>query len=137
MPLTSVAAQDQITEFLENYISDWPRDPYGWRASYYRAGWSAVPVSRSLTRELLARDLLASAEFRALQLGTWLNKPDGQVIIAAVEAITPPPYREDIELLVEALTLAATAQRGQGIQRAVLTTVASAGISLMFAASRN
>jgi hypothetical protein len=27
MPLTTTATQEQITQYLDSYISDWPRDP--------------------------------------------------------------------------------------------------------------
>jgi hypothetical protein len=70
-----------------------------------------------------------SITFRALQLGTRLNRPDAELITAAVEAVTPPQYREDIELITEALKLAARAQRGEGIGRALLTSgVAGPGL---------
>ena len=137
MPLTSTATPEQITQFLDSYISHWPRDPYWPWARYYGIGWTQPPIAHSTTPGEVARDLLANAEFRALQLGTWLNTPDGELITAAVEAITPPPYREDIELLAEALKLAAQAQRGEGIGRAILTTGAAAGLTLLVAASRN
>lgn len=80
---------------------------------------------------------MADAEFRTLQLGTWLNRPDGELISAAVVAITPPPYAEDIELLTDALKLAAQAQRSEGIGRAFLATGAAATLTLLVAASRN
>jgi hypothetical protein len=54
-----------------------------------------------------------------------------------VEAITPPPYRQDIELITEALKLAAQAQRGQGIGRALLTSGAAGGLTFLIAASKN
>ena len=137
MQLTSTATQEQVTQYLDSYISHWPRDPRWPWATYYGIGWTSVPAANYTTLEELARGLLADTEFRALQLGTWLNQPDGELITAAVEAITPPPYREDIELLTEALKLAAQAQRGEGIGRAILTTVAAAGLTLFFATSRS
>lgn len=137
MPLTSTAPREHVTQFLDSYISHWPRDPRWPWAAYYGTGWVTAPAASCTTPGELARDLLANAEFRALQLGTWLNKPDGELITAAVEAITPPPYREDIELLTEALKLAAQAQRGEGIGRALLTTGAAAGLTLLLATSRN
>lgn len=53
------------------------------------------------------------AEFRALQLGTWLSTPDGRLLVEAVELVTPPFYRADVELLVEALQIAAKEQQNQ------------------------
>jgi hypothetical protein len=137
MPLTSTAAPEQVTQFLDGYICRWPRDPHWQWARYYNIGWTATPVARSTTPEAIALDLIANAEFRALQLGTWLNRPDGQLITTAVEAITPPPYQEDIELLTEALQLAAKAQRNEGMGRALLTTGVTVGLTLLAAANRN
>ncbi len=137
MPITSTATQEQITWFLDSYIAGWPRSPY-WPGQWYGAGWIQPPVASRTTPAELAQDLLANAEFRALQLGTWLNRPDAELITAAVEAITPPPYREDIELITEALKLAARAQRGEGIGRAFLTSGAAAGLTtLLIAASKS
>jgi hypothetical protein len=137
MPVTTTATGEQITQFLDSYISGWPRDPY-WSGSWYSGtGWTQPAVAGQTTPADLAQDLLANAEFRALQLGTWLNKPDGELITAAVEAITPPPYRQDIELITEALKLAAQTQRGEGIGRALLTSGAAAGLTFLIAASKN
>src|SRR5258706_9148420 len=137
MPITSTATQEQITRFLDSYIASWPRSPFGWGEWYHGAGWIQPPVASHTTPTELAQDLVANAEFRALQLGTWLNRPDTELITAAVEAITPPPYREDIELITEALKLAARAQRGEGIWRALLTSGAAAGLTLLIAASQS
>jgi hypothetical protein len=120
MPLTTTATQEQITQFLDSYTASWPRDPNQPWAGHYSSSWPAATTAAEL-----ATDLLANAGFRALQLGTWLNKPDGELISSAVEAIAPPPYREDIELLTDALKLAADAQRGEGIGRALLATGAA------------
>jgi len=55
----------------------------------------------------LAGQLLATAEYRGLGLGSWLGTPEGEFFTGAVEAVSPPFYRQDEELLVEALKLAA------------------------------
>src|SRR6266852_4580374 len=51
--------------------------PLGWR-------YSQPPLP-----EELAHELLGLAEFRTLQLGTWLDTTDGQIIAKAVEAVVP------------------------------------------------
>jgi hypothetical protein len=75
-------------------------------------------------------------EFRALQLGTWLNTPDGQMIAAAVEAVSPPFYAEDEKLLVAALRHAADHQREEGLQaagrNAVIAFVVAGAAALLF-----
>ena len=137
MPITSTAKQEQITRFLDSYIADWPRSPYWPEQWYHGAGWIQPSFANRITTAELVQDLLANAEFRALQLGTWLNRPDAELITAAVEAVTPPPYREDIALITEALKLAARAQRREGIGRALFTSGAAAGLTILITTSRN
>jgi multisubunit Na+/H+ antiporter MnhB subunit len=73
------------------------------------------------------------AEFRALQLGTWLNTPDGQMIAAAVEAVSPPFYAEDERLLVAALRHAAARQHEEGVQTAGRNALIALGVAGMAA----
>lgn len=118
--------QEQIAQFLNERCS-FPRCRYRFRQ------WEEWPpiVEERPTAEALAKELLAIAEFRALQLGTWLGTTDGQIITEAVEMVAPPFYRQDIELLVEALKLAAAMQQSQGQDKAFWVGVgflAAAGI---------
>lgn len=62
------------------------------------------------TAEELAEEFLNDADFRALQLGTWLRTPDGAAIAEAVALVIPPEYRPAFNLAVEGLKLAADAQ---------------------------
>jgi hypothetical protein len=130
-----MAPQEAITEFLDGYTAHWPRVaawPY-----YNPAYWQQPLMAHQTTPEAIAEELIANAQFRALQLGTWLNRPDVELITAAVQAITPPPYGQDIELLVEALKLAAQAQRRDGWRHVLLTTTgAAAGLGVLLAAGR-
>jgi hypothetical protein len=41
------------------------------------------------------------------RLGTWLNTLSGEGVAAAVMALTPAPFKQDIDLLIEGLQLAA------------------------------
>jgi hypothetical protein len=132
---TWMASQEAITEFLDSYTAHWPRVP-AWPYHYSPPHWQQPAMAYQVTPEALADDLISNAQFRALQLGTWLNRPDAELITAAVQAITPPPYSQDIELLVEALKLAAQAQRRDGWKHVLLTTGTTAGLSLLLAASR-
>jgi hypothetical protein len=94
--------QRQLTGFLDQQVRLPRRDlgsAFGWRP----------PIARASAAELAGR-LLASAEFRALGLGTWLGTLDGEFLTGAVEAVSPPFYRQDEELLVDALKLAAKMQ---------------------------
>jgi hypothetical protein len=51
------------------------------------------------------------AEFEVLALGRLLGTTDGKIIMQGVEMVSPPLYREDIELFVEPLQIAARAQQ--------------------------
>jgi hypothetical protein len=73
--------------------------------------------------EQVAVNLFTNAEFRTLQLGTWLRTPEGKLVTAAVEALAPPLYREDIELLVEAISLAAKMQQKDSRSRAAAAAI--------------
>jgi hypothetical protein len=105
--------QEQIAAFLDAHIG-WPRavrwaaEDYSWLYGY--TYWQPSGP----TAEELASELLDMAEFRALQLGTWLGTTDGQIIAQAVEMVAPPFYREDIELLVAALQNAGQRQYQEG-----------------------
>ena len=72
---------------------------------------------------------LGIAEFKALQLGTWLGTTDGKVIAQAVESVTPPFYRTDVELLVAALQHAATLQQQEGQQAAGRFALGAIGVA--------
>ena len=125
----SAASREQITAFLDRYVGSWPRD-HG--SSRHR------PVADSRRTEGIAIDLLGDAEFGELQLGTWLSGPDERLIRAAVEAITPPLYRADIELLTGSVALAAkTQQRDARARAAAGALLAAAGAALMVASAKS
>ena len=127
--------QQQIAEFLDTHIV-WPRaHAFGlWDAERPWAGpiYNPVPASRPSVDEL-ATELLGIAEFRALQLGTWLSTTDGQVIAEAVEMVTPPFYSEDVELLVAALRRAAQLQQVEGQQAAGKNALIAIGVAALVA----
>ncbi|WP_157436246.1 hypothetical protein [Actinospica robiniae] len=107
-------------------MRDWPRQPAHsdcFHARLLQYAPYPVPKSRSLTPRQLAGQLIASDRFRALRLGRWLRRPDRPAMRAAVEAISPLPLREDIELLVTALSLAAENQWERRRATAVLIFV--------------
>ena len=125
--------QEQIAAFLDQHIT-LPRVPvsyglwgnaYPWARSYQ---YPYVAAQRP-TVDHVARELLGITEFRALQLGTWLGTTDGQVIAQAVESVTPPFYRRDIELLVAALQHAATLQQQEGQQAAGRFALGAIGVA--------
>jgi hypothetical protein len=111
------AAQDALTAFLSEFIDAWPREPAPFPGGLYPLRRPAM--AEQITPEQITSDLLASPAFRALRLGTWLSTPKPEVITAAVEALTPPLYEQDIILLVNAIQLAAQTQQREARDRAV------------------
>ena len=125
--------QEQIVAFLDKHIT-LPRVPisygpggagYPWAQSY---GYPDLLGPRP-TVEQAAHELVGIAEFRALQLGTWLGTTDGEVIAEAVESVTPPFYRQDVELLVTALRHAAALQQQEGQQTAGRFALGAIGVA--------
>jgi hypothetical protein len=66
-------------------VTEWAVQGYSWLYGYYQQ-------PPRLSAEELAQELLGIAEFRALQLGTWLGTTHGQIIAEAVEVVAPPFY---------------------------------------------
>jgi hypothetical protein len=125
--------QEQIAVFLDQHItvprvppsySPWG-DVYPWAQTYH---CPYVPTPRP-SAERVAHELLDIAEFKALQLGTWLGTTDGKIIARAVESVTPPFYRQDAELLVAALQHASTLQQQEGQQAAGRVARGAVGVA--------
>ena len=128
-----MAKQDQIAAFLDKHIA-LPRVPtsYGpWGAAYPWAPTYHHPyfLGPRPTVEQAGQELLGIAEFRALQLGTWLGTTDGKVLAETVESVTPPFYREDVDLLVAALQHAAALQQREGQQAAGRFAMGALGVA--------
>lgn len=121
--------QQRIAQILDAHIT-WERDTSGGYPYPWEVGYGSAPQSRPSAEEL-GRELLGIAEFEALHLGTWLGTTDGKVFTEAVELVTPPFYRQDVELLVAALRYATELQHQRG-QRVAggLALAAVAGIAL-------
>jgi hypothetical protein len=130
-----VASREEIAEFLEDFIDDWPRDPR----------WSGYPYSLrppaamayQIAPDDLATELLETVGFRALNLGSWLNTPDGELITAAIGLLAPPPYDIDMRLLADALKIAATKQRTAQLDKAVGMGVVAAIGAVLLSGSRS
>ena len=123
--------QEQIATFLDKNIT-LPRVPISyspWGTAYPWAQAYPYVLPPRPTVEGVANELLGIAEFKALQLGTWLGTTDGTVIAQAVESVTPPFYRQDVELLVAALQQAATIQQQEGQQVAGRFALGAIGVA--------
>jgi hypothetical protein len=112
--------QYELADFLNAHLN-LPRDQ-----GIHRVSWRVT--QRRPTANELAEQFLRLAEFQALRLGTWLSTPEGELLIEAVEMISPPFYRTDIELIVEALQIAAK-NRQHRVRRDL-----ALGAALVFAA---
>lgn len=123
----SPGVRGEITAVLEQVVRDWPRQPAHsdcFHARLLQYAPYPVPRSLALTPRQLAGQLLASDRFRALGLGRRLRRPDRPTLRAAVEALSPLPLREDMELLFAALCLAAENQWERRRATAVLVWLA-------------
>jgi hypothetical protein len=87
--------------------------------------------------EDLAGQLLEDAGFRALNLGSWFITPDGQLIAAGVQLLTPPSYDIDVRLLVDALKVAAAKHRTAQLDKVVGVGVVAAIGAVLLSASRS
>jgi hypothetical protein len=106
----------QISDFLSRYVTGFPRCHGPFRVSLGPDGMWGQPRPSA---EDLANNFLRIAEFRALQLGTWLGTTDGGLIMQAVELVVPMYYVEDVALITEALKLAARTQQQEGVHKAL------------------
>lgn len=102
----------------------------GLRASDGSEAWFEEAQSLRLA---LADD----AGFQALELGTWLNSPDGAFIAEAVGQVLSPAFRPEYQLVVDGLKFAANHQRVAGWQRAVGVVVLTALVGLGLWLSRS
>lgn len=106
------ATQQALTEYLTRFTVSWSKPGPAWEW-----GYADQPVSSEHTAPEVAQWLLNDVEFRAMKLGTLLNTPDEQIVLAAVQAIAPAPYAEDIELIADAIQLAARQQKAEAWQK--------------------
>jgi hypothetical protein len=110
---------------LQVFVQRWAREHPPWAFS---SGAWAKPA----TAAELAAQLLADAEFAQIGLASWLSGPDGRLVRAVVGSALPPPQRAEVELLADAIVLAADAQHcGARFQAAAFSMVAVMMIVLL------
>ena len=73
-----------------------------------------LPPQPLPSKEQVAQDLLADAEFQSLKLGNWLNSPSGEVIAQIVAEVVPTTLQPEFGLIVGGLKLAADLQKTNG-----------------------
>ena len=132
--------QEEIAAFLERNV-DWPRanvffrevlPPWAQNEFIYASNSQQTRPSA----EVLAAEFLDNSEFLALRLGTLLGTPQGEIVAQGVEMVSPPFYREDVELLVDALQMAAKMQNKKIAGRFALGAII-ATVALILLASSN
>jgi hypothetical protein len=121
---------DALVELLTHYIRDVCSSsgyiaPTVWAPSM----WGHERPSE----QQVADDLLSHAEAQALRLGSWLETPEGAMIARAVELALPFPYRQDAQLLVDGLTLAARLQQGRRRREAARVAAVAVIVAVLFA----
>jgi hypothetical protein len=125
-----VQTQEQLADFIRSRISVGRIQPgadYSYSARYpvpYNA--AALP-----TFEQIAGELVRNSEFRALQLGTFLNTPTGEFVEEAVALAVPPAFAPEFALLVGALKLAANLQQGEARGNVILTAIGAVVVGVI------
>jgi hypothetical protein len=100
------ATPEQIAQYVRSHPAFSPYTP---RPGYPAGIWApGIPPSR--TAPELAEELLEDIGFRALELGGFLDTPDGELIATGVELALPGADRNVVRLAVDALGLAAAKQ---------------------------
>lgn len=117
----------QIVDFLERRLTFLPSPGRQYR------GWNTFATVQLPTIEQFAIALLQDAEFRSLQLGTWLCTTNGEVIEEAVGMVIDPFYAPEYELAVDGLKLAVQIQQQEGTQAAGMFLLIVLGAGLLAA----
>ena len=121
-----LAKCNQIADFLGRRITFIPH--------VYGHPWGRTACQQPLPSvDQFAKELVADAEFRSLQLGTWLGTTDGEVIETAVGMAIPPIYRPEYVVAVDGLKLAARLQQQAGQEMAGKVALSVVGASLIAA----
>jgi hypothetical protein len=130
-----MATGEEVAQFLEEFIQGWQGDPT-WQGDPFPFRPQPA-MAYQTSAEDLAGQMFEMVGFRALRLGSLLNTPDGELISAAVELLTPPPHEVDAKLLAEALKIAATKQRTAEREKAVGIGVVAAIGAVLLSGSRS
>lgn len=117
-----MTTQNELSAFVVRRFGPQVGVTQPWTGQLSRPAVGRPPTSSA---EDVAGFLVHDAEFRSLQLGTWLNSPDGQLITAAVEVALPPPFNREVRVVAEGMRLAAEAQRREGQQTAGALSLAA------------
>ena len=114
--------QDQLADFIRCRISVGRVQP---GADYSYLSWYPMPYQLEPLPafEQVAAELVRDTEFRALQLGTFLNTPSGEFVAQTVALAVPRGFVPEFALLVDALKLAAKLQQGEARGNVILSAI--------------
>jgi hypothetical protein len=115
----SVADHQQVADFIQQRVTLGRVRPGAElrSLSYYPTPYYGAPLP---TVEQAGESFFQDAEFRALQLGGFLNTPGGDFLEQAVELVVPRVLAPEFDLLVEALKYASARQQGDTRGKAAL-----------------
>lgn len=131
---------DRIVNFVRGLVPNQQQFPPKFLQQSPQPYSNRFYLSQNLpTIEKFVQDLLADPEFKLLQLGSWLETTDGEIISEAVELVIPPIYRSEYKFVVKGLKLAAEAQRKEGRRAAgrIALSVVVGGLVAFFVISMN
>jgi len=114
----AMTTPQEIASYVDRKVQNWPRA----HVAVFDGRFRQHP-----TADELAREFLADTEFEALNLGRFLDTPDGQLMQAGVSLVFPPFVAADTKVIADALVLAAEAQR-RGKHRVAAGLTAAAAI---------
>jgi hypothetical protein len=83
--------------------------------------------------EVLAKELYADAEWKALQLATFLSGPNGKLIAEGVGLAIPPVFEGDYNLWLSAMNRAAQMQYTEGAKPAGRFALTASAVALILA----
>lgn len=100
-----------LTQYLHNATSGQGAVDLSWVCRHHPA-WPFAAASAPTTATL-TRAFAQDAAYRAIELGTWFNTTDGELIEAAVVRALPYPENAEAKIVIEALKAAADLQHKQ------------------------
>jgi hypothetical protein len=85
------------------------------------------PLWRQLSAEDIAAEFAAEVDFGTIRLAGWMQTPDGALITQIVERVLPFPYNYGVDVLAEAVSIAA---RQRTERQRGLTLVGGIGLAV-------
>jgi hypothetical protein len=106
---------DELADFLTNWI--------------LTQGTRAIPPrldsSRPSSARQIASAMLQAAESGEVRTAAFLASPDGHIVRLVATRLVPPPARWEVDLLVDAVQLAALEVQQRRARAAALATVST------------